>query len=329
MNFSLRRLQLTVVFATFFASVTPALAQTSYPNRPITLVVPFVPGASTDNVARLLAVSLSETLRQQVVVENKGGGGSSIGTEFVARAPSDGYTLLFNTSSMVTNYATSPKTSRYDPIASFAPVSSIAIFPYFFVASAEVPVANIKEFVAYGRKNPGKLAYGSPGAGSATQLAMALFLKATGIDAVHVPYRGSSQAFMDLLAGRVQIFAGSASTLGDYLRDKRLKLLGFAAANRLPTVMDVPTVSETVVPNFEAGVWQGVVAPVHTPPAIIAKLNSAIQIFLKDPHTIARLAAEGGLPLGGTPEEYAAYLKKELETWSEVVRDADIKRGDR
>lgn len=301
-----------------------AIAQSQYPQRPIKLVVPFGPGASTDNVARLAAQSFSEQLGTQVLVDNKPGAASTLGISYVAKSPNDGYTLLFNTSSLVTNYVYSPKSTSYHPITDFSPVGLIAILPYVYVVSSVLPVSNVNEFIAYAKKHPGKIAYGSPGTGSATHLGMELFLSATGITALHVPYKGSAPALLDTVAGRVQFFTGSVSTLLPFLNDSRLKLLVLAAPKRFPGLKDVPTVDETVARNFWAGIWQGILAPARTSPAIVTKLNGVTQRFLKDPNTIARLEVEGGLPLESTPEEYSDYIKKEIDTWSKVIRDANI-----
>ncbi len=304
--------------------VPSATAQSGYPEKPIRLVVPYLPGASSDILGRLMAQALSKQLDTPVVVDNKPGANSKIGTEFVAKSANDGYTLLFNTSSLILNPALYAKPG-YDPVRDFSPVVLVATYALIYIVPPTLPVANVQEFVAYGRQNPGKLSYGSAGIGNGTHLGAQLFLDANGIKAVHVPYKGGSAAVIDLIGGNLQFYAGSGSAVLPFIRDKRVRPLAVAALKRLPALPDVPTVNETVTPNFEAGLWQGIVAPAGTPPAIVRRLNSESVKFLKEPGTLARLGNEGAVAMGLTPEEYGAYIKSEMQRWGKVIRDAGIK----
>ncbi len=314
----------TTIMLIVCAAVQSVSAQTGYPKKPIRLVVPFPPAASTDILGRLVAQTLAEQLNGTVVVDNKPGANSKIGTEFVAKAAADGYTLLFNTSSLVLNAALKAKPG-YDPVRDFAPVTQFASLPLVYVAANSFPAGNIKEFVAYAKQRPGEVTYGSAGIGNGTHLGAYLFFDTLGIKALHVPYKGGAAAVIDVVGGRVNFYAGSVAALLPFIKDKRLKALAVAALQRMPVLPDVPTVDETVASNFEASLWQGVVAPAGTPPGIVRQLQTAIARFLKASSTIDRLAIEGAIPVGSTPEQYGIYIKAELNRWNKVVADAGIK----
>jgi tripartite-type tricarboxylate transporter receptor subunit TctC len=314
-----------VLTAVLYCLVPPAAAQSRYPEKPIMLVVPYSPGASSDTLGRLTAQALSKQLDMQVVVVNKPGAVSKIGTEFVAKSANDGYTLLFNSSTLITNPALYAELG-YDPIRDFSPVSEIGTHALIFVVPPTLPVTNIQEFVAYAKQNPGKIAYGSAGTGNGTHLAAKLFFDTIGINALHVPYsKGGSLTIVDVISGSLQFYAGSGAAVLAFIRNERVKPLAVASLKRLPVLPDVPTVHETVIPNFEAGLWQGIVAPAGTPPAIVRRLNREIVKFLKEPGTLAKFDAEGIVTVGSTPEEYGAFLKSEMERWGKVIRDAGIK----
>jgi len=302
----------------------PATAQSSYPNKPIKLVVPYPPGASTDTFARLFAQELSKELKTTVIVENKPGANGNIGTQQVAKAPPDGYTLLNNTSSLILNPALYVNPG-YDPIRDFAPVVGTLTYPLVLVTSNDLSVANIREFVTYGKQNPGRLVYGSSGLGGGTHLGAQRFFDANSIDARHVPYKGGAQALIDLAGGRIHFYASSLVATIAFIKDKRVKPLAVASLKRLTAIPDVPTVSETVTPNFEAGLWHGIVAPANTPPDVIATLNAAIVKSLSDRAVMVNLDQGGALPVGSSPAQYGAYLKSELEREGKAIRAAGIK----
>jgi tripartite-type tricarboxylate transporter receptor subunit TctC len=299
-------------------------AHAAWPERPITMVVPFPPGGPTDLVARVLAKQLTDQLGQTVVVENKGGANGNIGMQYAAAAKPDGYTVLYNTSSI----ALSPNLYRslaFDPVKDFAPVSSTAVIPLVLLVHPSVPADSAQTFVQYARQHPGKLSYGSAGAGNVTHLGALLLLRSLQIDAVHVPYRGSAPAMTDLVGGQVQLMTNTLNDSLGFIREGKLRALAVTSPARSDQLPDVPTVAETVAPGFGMGAWQGVVAPAETPAPVIEKLNAEILRALRSPEMQKQLKAQGAQALGSTPQEYAAYIKSEIQRWGEVVKAADVK----
>jgi tripartite-type tricarboxylate transporter receptor subunit TctC len=302
-----------------------ALAQAqAYPNRPIKLIVPFAPGGFTDVVARILGVKLSQALGQQVVVENKPGAGSTIGSDFVAKAPPDGYTLLMVSSTHVI----SPwiyKSLPYDPVKSFTVVGKLVDSPYVLLVHPKVQAKNVQEFVALAKSAPEKIHYASSGNGSAQHLMGGLFAAMTGAPLKHVPYRGSSGAATDLVAGVVESsFAGVPNALAQ-VPQGRLKALAVTTAKRAPQLPDVPTMQEAGVPGYAASVWLALLAPAGTPHEIVVKLNGEIGKLMASADTRKALFDAGVEPSPSTPEEMTAYLSEELARWGKVVKDANIK----
>ena len=301
-----------------------ASAHAAWPERPITMVVPFPPGGPTDLVARVLAKQLTDQLGQTVVVENKGGANGNIGMQYAAAAKPDGYTVLYNTSSI----ALSPNLYRslaFDPVKDFAPVSSTAVIPLVLLVHPSVPAQDTRAFVQYAREHPGKLSYGSAGAGNVTHLGALLLLRSLEIDAVHVPYRGSAPAMTDLVGGQVQLMTNTLNDSLGFIREGKLRALAVTSGTRSEQLPDVPTVAETVAPGFEMGAWQGVVVPAGTPAPVIDKLNAEIRRALQSPEMTRQLKAQGAQALGSTPQEYAAYIKSEIARWGEVVKAANVK----
>ncbi|MFD4838813.1 Bug family tripartite tricarboxylate transporter substrate binding protein [Achromobacter sp. NPDC058515] len=299
-------------------------AQAAWPERPITMVVPFPPGGPTDLVARVLAKQLTDQMGQTVVVENKGGANGNIGMQYAAAAKPDGYTVLYNTSSI----ALSPNLYRslaFDPVKDFAPVSTTAVIPLVLLVHPSVPAKNAQAFVEYARQHPGKLSYGSAGAGNVTHLGALLLLRSLDIDAVHVPYRGSAPAMTDLVGGQVQVMTNTLNDSLGFIREGKLRALAVTSSARSDQLPDVPTVAETVAPGFGMGAWQGVVAPAGTPAPVIEKLNAEILRALQSPEMQKQLKAQGAQALGSTPQEYAAYIKSEIQRWGEVVKAANVK----
>ncbi|RIJ01678.1 tripartite tricarboxylate transporter substrate binding protein [Achromobacter sp. K91] len=301
-----------------------ASAHAAWPERPITMVVPFPPGGPTDLVARVLAKQLTDQLGQTVVVENKGGANGNIGMQYAAAAKPDGYTVLYNTSSI----ALSPNLYRslaFDPVKDFAPVSSTAVIPLVLLVHPSVPAPDTRTFVQYAHEHPGKLSYGSAGAGNVTHLGALLLLRSLEIDAVHVPYRGSAPAMTDLVGGQVQLMTNTLNDSLGFIREGKLRALAVTSGARSEQLPDVPTVAETVAPGFEMGAWQGVVVPAGTPAPVIDKLNAEIRRALQSPEMTRQLKAQGAQALGSTPQEYAAYIKSEIARWGEVVKAANVK----
>lgn len=294
-----------------------------YPSRPITMVVPFPPGGPTDLIARVLARKLGEQMHQSILVDNRAGANGNIGAMVVAKAPADGYTLLYNTSSI----ALSPslyKNVAYDVQKDFVPVALVAVVPLGLVVNPSIPVNTVKEFVAYAKAHPGQLSYGSAGNGNVTHLGAFQFVQANGLDATHVPYKGSAPADIDLVGGQVQFMTDTVNSVMPFVRDKRLRMLAVTTGKRMALFPDVPTLAESGMPGFEVGAWQGVMVPTGTPPAVVERLNAEIVKALKSPDVRERLAQQGAEPLGSTPQEYRAYVTKELARWAGVVKATGV-----
>src|SRR5262245_6380393 len=298
-------------------------AKIDFPNKPVRLIVPVAAGGPTDIVARMLADRLSKIWDQQVVVENKGGAGTNIGNEYVARADPDGYTMLFATASLAVNTSLYRSLS-YDPVADFAPVSLVTELGYFIFVPNSSPARTLKELIDYAAARPGKLTIASPGTGSAPFLAEMLFLEAAGIKMTHVPYRGASPAFADLIPGRIDCYFGSG-TLLSYARSGQVRVLGFTGTQRDAAAPDVPTVAEAGVPGYSVTAWQALFAPAKTPPAIVRKISADTNKALADPVIKDKLAKSGYVAEGSSPEELAKLLTAEIARWSAVIKSTGIK----
>lgn len=299
-------------------------ARAAWPERPITMVVPFPPGGPTDLVARVLAKQLTDQLGQTVVVENKGGANGNIGMQYAAAAKPDGYTVLYNTSSI----ALSPNLYRslaFDPVKDFAPVSSTAVIPLVLLVHPSVPVQDARGFVEYARQHPGKLSYASAGAGNVTHLGALLLLRSLQVDAVHVPYRGSAPAMTDLVGGQVQLMTNTLNDSLGFIREGKLRALAVTSRERSAQLPGVPTVAETVAPGFEMGAWQGVVVPAGTPQPVVQKLNAEIRRALQSDEMQKQLKVQGAQALGSTPQEYGDYIQSEIQRWGAVIKEAGVK----
>jgi tripartite-type tricarboxylate transporter receptor subunit TctC len=295
-----------------------------YPNKPVRLIVPFAPGGFTDVVARILGQKLSVAMGQQFVIENKAGAGSTIGTDFVAKAAPDGYTLVM----ISTTHVISPwiyKTMPYDPIKSFTVVSKLVDSPYVLLVNPKVQANNVKELVALAKAAPETIHYASSGNGSSQHLMGGLFVSMTGAPLKHVPYRGSSGAATDLVAGVVETsFAGVPNALSQ-VPQGRLKAFAVTTAKRIPQLPDVPTMQEAGVPGYEASVWLALLAPAGTPKEIVNKLNTEIAKLMNTPDTKKALYDAGVEPTPSTPEAMSEYMVKEMDRWGKVVKDIGIK----
>lgn len=301
----------------------PAAFAQAWPAKPITMLVPFPPGGPTDLVARVLAQKLGEQLGQNVVIDNKPGANGNIAAVAAAKAPADGYTILYNTSSITLSPALY-KSLAYDVQKDFTAVALTAVVPLALVVHPGVPANNVKEFIAHAKANPGKLSYGSAGNGNVTHLGAFQFVQANGINAVHVPYKGSAPADLGLAAGDTQFMTDTVNSVMGFVKDKRMKMLAVTTAKRMSLFPDVPTLAESGMPGFEVGAWQGIMAPAATPRAVVDRLNAEIVKALQSPDVRAKLAAQGAEPLGSTPDEYAAYVRKELERWARVVKATGV-----
>ena len=295
----------------------------AYPTRPVRIVAPTAPGSSNDIIARIIGQWLSERLGRQFIIDNRPGGGNSIGTEAVVRSPADGYTLLLCSSSNAVN-ATLYDKLNYNFIRDIAPVAALVRGPYVIVVNPSVPAKTVPEFIAYAKTNPRKLNMASSGTGTGGHIASELFKMMAGVDMVHVPYRGGGPAFNDLLGGQVQVmWAGTVGTI-EYINAGRLRALAVTGATRMEALPDIPTVSESV-PGYEATTWFGIGAPKATPDEIVEKLNKEINAVLADPKMKARLEEIGYSVLANSPSEFGKFIADETEKWAKVVRTANIK----
>jgi tripartite-type tricarboxylate transporter receptor subunit TctC len=295
----------------------------AYPTRPVRLIVPIAPAGAADITARLIGQWLSERLGQQFVIDNRPGGGSNIGTEAVVHAPADGYTLLMAGSFNATNAALYDKLN-YNFIRDIAPVAGIIVVPNVMVVNPSVPAKSVPEFIAYAKANPRKLNMASAGTGATTHLAGELFKMMAGVNLVHVPYRGSGPALVDLLAGQVQVdFATTVASI-EYIRTGKLRALAVTTAFRSEALPDIPTVAE-FVPGYEASTWYGIGAPKGTPVEILDMLNKEINAALAEPKMKARLTDLGGDVLALSPADFGKLIADETEKWGKVIRAANIK----
>jgi tripartite-type tricarboxylate transporter receptor subunit TctC len=296
----------------------------AYPNRPVTLVVPFAAGGTVNLMGRLIATRLGEVLGQPVIVDNKPGGGGSIGASFVAKAPADGYTLLLATQGQQSILPAISKKLPYDAQKDFAPIALFSTVPNVLAVSADMPVRNMDEFIQYAKANPGKLNMGSAGIGSTNHLTGELFAYRTGVRFTHVPYKGAGPAATDLLSGQIQVLFTNLPNVLAYAKAGRVKLLGIASARRSPLIPGVPTFAEAGVKGAEVDSWNAFMAPARTPPEIVKKLQEAVLSIANDKQMAALLAEQGAEPFPGTGQDLSRLSEQESRRWAEVVRHANI-----
>ena len=301
-----------------------AVAQ-GYPNKPIRLIVAFPPGGSTDIIARIVGQKLGERLGQQVVIDNRGGAGGTIGTEIAARANPDGYTLTMGTTSTHVIAAGAYATLKYDPIKDFEPITLVATTPYLLVVNPGVKANSLKEFIALAKSQPGKLNYASAGTGTTTQLAMEMLKTAAGIDVVHVPYNGNGPANTATLGGQVQALFGSMPAVLTQAKAGRLRPLAVGTPKRSPSLPDVPSVAESGYPGFDASLWLGFFAPKGTPAPILKRLQTELTSIAKSPEMNEQFERNGATALTTTPAELTKLLKSEIDKYSKVIKAAGIK----
>ena len=304
-------------------AATPAFAQT-YPSKPIRIVVPYPPGGFNDTLGRTLAAKFTESWGQPAVVENKPGGNTLIGSDFVAKSAPDGYTLLV----VAFPFSVVPslfKTMPYDTVKDFAPVILAATSPNLLVVNPQLPVKSVGELVALAKAKPGTLSYASTGNGSSNHISMELFKTLAGVDIVHIPYKGSAPAVTDLLGGQVMLMFDNVPNVLPQVKAGRLRALGTSGAQRSALAPDVPTVAEAGVPGYELMVWFGLVAPAGTPREVVQKLNAEVAKILAMPDVRERFMAQGVEPLGSTPEQFGEHIRAQMAKWSKVVRDAGVK----
>ncbi|HST01022.1 MAG TPA: tripartite tricarboxylate transporter substrate binding protein [Usitatibacter sp.] len=302
-----------------------ALADDAYPSKAIKLIVPFPPSGGTDVLSRGMAQSMSVDNKWTIVIDNKPGAGGNIGLDFVSKAPPDGYTIgMGQTANLAVNPALYSKMT-FDPLKDFAPIMLVSSQPLILVVAANSPYKTLADLVAAAKKDPGKVNMASPGNGTIGHVGGILFQHRAGITMTHVPYKGAGPAVTDLMGGSVDCYFGNSQAVGGQVTGGRLRALAVTSPRRLASFPNVPTVAESGYAGFEAATWSGLVAPAGTPPAIIQKLNAAAAKALASPAMQKQLADEGSTPLGGTPAQFASFLKTEHAKWGAAIRDAHIK----
>lgn len=300
-----------------------AAAAQSYPARQVRFVVGFSPGGGTDVVTRLIADRLTVALKQPVIVDNRPGAASNIAAELVAAAPADGYTIFMGTISTASNHTLYRKL-KYDALRDFAPVTQVLSTPFLMAIHPSLPPQNVKEFIAFAKRHPGELNYGSAGNGSGAHLFAEMFRSMTGVNIVHIPYKGAAPATTALLSGDVMFKFDNIVTTLPLTRSGKLRALAVTTTTRSAAAPEIPTMAEAGVPGYEANAWFGVFAPAGTPPAIIERLHAEISKILKEPKVRQTLLAVGGEPVGSTPKEFGDFFRNEVEKWGKVIRAAKI-----
>jgi tripartite-type tricarboxylate transporter receptor subunit TctC len=307
----------------FTAAREFALAD-DFPSHPIHLIVPYAAGGSADATARVLAKQIGKATGQAIVVENRGGSASIVGTEFVNKADPDGYTLLLGQSGPISINPAIYKSLPYDPVKDFAPVSLTSTYPYIMVVNRSLGVKTLQEFVALARSKPGALNYGTTGVGASNHLLTELFDLRAGIKMTHIPYRGTALAVADLVAGQVQVVFSDPISALQLVNSGTLVALAVTSKDRSPVAPDVPTISESGYPGFDAVGWHGILAPAKTPPAIVARLNAEIIQALKDPETKSLLENQAIQVVGTSPQEFADFIQQDIAVWKDVADQAKI-----
>jgi tripartite-type tricarboxylate transporter receptor subunit TctC len=310
-------------FLTAFFCASFAYTQ-SFPAKPIRVLVGFPPGSAADITARTVGAKVANPLGQQMIVESRPGASSNIATEIVAKAPPDGYTLFLATIANTINATLYPKLP-FDFVRDFTPVILTAATPNLLAVHPSVPVRSVAELVALAKKRPGRLNYASSGAGSSPHLSAELFKSMTGINMTHIPYKGSPPAVADLVAGEVALMFSPTSTVLPHVQSGRLRALGISTLTRLASLPDLPTIAESGLPGYETITWFGFVAPAGTPAQIVARLNGEILKVLHSPDVRRQFATQGIEVLGGTPEQFAAYIRDEITKWAKVIRAAGMR----
>ena len=301
-----------------------AHAQDDYPNRPVRIIVPFAPCGSTDVVARILADKLGAEFRQSFIVENRAGAGGNIGADVVAKSNPDGYMLLMGTTGVLAINKHLYKEMSFDPDKDLTPVSYTSLITNILVVNPQVPARTVADLVKAAKADPGKLTYASSGAGSSTHLSAELFKSMAQVDILHVPYKGSSQALIDVMAGQVTMLFDNAPSSIPFIEQGKLRAIAVTSTRRLPNLPDIPTMDEAGVKGYESLSWSGIVAPAATPRRIIERLNAAIENILRDPDVKQRFAGLGVEAVGGSPEAFSRHIRAESDKWARVVKTANI-----
>lgn len=319
-HFTFRRGLLAAAAA---CALWPALAAAqAFPTKPITIIVPFAAGGTTDILARIIAQGLTAELGQSVVVDNRAGAGGNIGGQAAARAPADGYTLFMGTVGTHAINAALYKKMPFDPVKDFAPLTRVANVPNLLVANPAQPFKTVQELIAYAKANPGKINFGSSGSGSSIHLSGELFKSMAKVDMQHVPYKGSAPAVTDLLGNQIAIMFDNMPSAIQHVRSGKLRAIAVTTAKRSPELPDVPTIAESGVPGYEATSWFGMFAPAATPAPVVGQLNKALVKVLAQPDIKKKINEQGAETAGETPEQFAAFIQQEAVKWGKVVRES-------
>ena len=323
----LRRLARRLLGATALAVavVAPPAAASDYPDRPVRLVVPFPAGGGADVLARTIMPRVAQILGKAIVIDNRPGAGGNVGAEVVARAAPDGYTLLYGTNGTHAINRSLYGSLPFDPVRDFSPVSRMTLIAALMVVNPDLPVTSVGELIQYAKAHPGRINFASAGNGTTSHLAGELFRSMTGIDIVHVPYRGGALAAADVVGGQVQMMIDVMPNVAPLAKGGKLRGLAVTTARRFPSAPEYPTIAESGVPGFEVSAWDGILAPAGTPPAVVDKLNAAIRQALEDPQVREALLARGAQPVAGTPDEFARHIATETEKWARVVKQSGAK----
>jgi len=296
----------------------------AYPTRPIRLIIPFAPGGTNDIIGRLVAQKLGEAIGQQVVPDNRGGAGGSIGMEVAAKSAPDGYTIVIGHIGTLAVNPTLYSNLAYNPVKDFDPITLIAKLPNLMAVNPTVPAKTVAQLIALAKSNPGRLSYGSGGVGGAGHLATEYFRLLTKIDIVHVPYRGTGLAVIDVISGQLDMVMAGVPAIVPHTRTGKLRALGVSSLTRLSILPDIPTIAESGAPGYDATQWYGILTPAGTPKAILASLHAGLEKALATPSLRERFAADGAEPFTTTSEEFAAYMKREIARWAPVIRKAGL-----
>lgn len=296
----------------------------AYPTRPLRLIIPFAPGGTNDIIGRLVAQKLGEAIGQQVVPDNRGGAGGSIGMEVAAKSAPDGYTIVIGHIGTLAVNPTLYSKLAYNPVKDFDPITLIAKLPNLMAVNPTVPAKSVAQLIALAKSNPGKLSYGSGGVGGAGHLATEYFRLLTKIDIVHVPYRGTGLAVIDVISGQLDMVMAGVPAIVPHTRTGKLRALGVSSLTRISILPDIPTIAESGAPGYDATQWYGILTPAGTPKAVLASLHAGLEKALATPSLRERFAADGAEPFTTTSEEFAAYMKREIARWAPVIRKAGL-----
>jgi tripartite-type tricarboxylate transporter receptor subunit TctC len=321
----MRRALKRIVAGLGAAVLTAVASAQGYPERPVRIILGVPAGGTPDLLARTVIPGMSELLGQPLVVDNRGGAGGRIGAELTAHAAPDGYTLFMTSPGALVIAPHITQGLAYDPLKDFAPISLIATGPFLLLVHPSVAAKSVKELIALDKAAPGKLNYASSGSGTPNHMAMELFKSMTGVQLVHVPYKGAPQAVTDILGGRIGATMNSIGPVLAHVKAGKLRPLGISSTKRSPQLPDVPTIAESGVPGYESGSWMGLLAPVKVPPKILARLGEAAVKTVHAPDTHARLEAIGAVPVGNSPKEFAAQIRREYEQSAKIVKTAGVK----